>query len=366
MPAVKQDYYEILGVTRNATQDEIKRAYRKLAIKYHPDRNKGDKAAEEKFKLINEAYQVLSDPKRRALYDKYGDRWREAEALEKAGVNPDQVWTGAGAAGTERTYAWTETGPGGRRTWRVHVGGFGDLDFGGFEDIFGDLFEQFRTAGRRGTQATARRGQDIEGEIWLTFSEAFRGCQKDVQLHLQVPCEECGGSGQAGLGLCRACRGAGYEVRTKEIRVKVPAGVREGSRIRLAGQGQPGLFGGPAGDLLITVRLHPHPVFRLEGDDLHIELPVTPWELALGAKVDVPTPDGLVTMTVPAGSRAGQIMRIKGRGWRRQDGTRGDLFVKLTCVVPEPTSQQERKAYEQLAKACKVDVRAEVKRLGTL
>ena len=354
MAKTSQDYYQILGVNRNATPREIKRAYRKLAIKYHPDRNRGKKKTEERFKLINEAHQVLSDPKKRALYDKYGSQWQQAEALERSGVNPDHAWAGAGGFG------------GGRRgSSPFGFEGF-DLDVGDLGDLFGNIFRGRRATGRTARQATSRRGRDTEGNIQLTLSEAFHGCQKDLDLQVQEPCRQCGGTGQSAAGPCGSCRGTGLSIRRKQIRVKVPAGVRDGSKIRLAAQGEPGMFGGPPGDVLIQVRLTPHPVFRLQQEDLHIDLPVTPWELALGAKVDVPTPTGLVETTIPAGSRSGQVLRLRGQGWPGRRGARSDLFAHLLCTVPPISNEAQRRALQELAKNSPADVREQIKRQGVL
>lgn len=360
MAAATQDYYELLGVPRSASQEEIKRAYRKQAIKYHPDRNKGNKQAEERFKLINDAYQVLSDPKRRKFYDKYGSEWKQAEAAEKAGLHPDQVWGGVGAGRGGYTY---QQGP---REWHGHVSGMEGIDL---EDLFGGIFDRFRggTAqaepwgGRRRAATEPTRGQDAQGEVRLTLSEAYHGTKKDISLQVQEVCPECGGTGRKGRRLCPTCQGAGSLMRSRHITVKVPAGVKEGSRIRLAGQGSPGVMGAPAGDLFITVRLQPHPVFTLKGEDLHVNLPVTPWEVALGAKVEVPTPTGIVEMTVPAGSKGGQTLRLRGRGWPRRGDGHGDLYVHLAVTVPPATDEAQRQAYEQLARSAVVDVRQDLK-----
>lgn len=377
MPATTQDYYAILGVQRGATQDEIKRAYRKQAIKYHPDRNKGNKQAEERFKLANEAYQVLSDPKRRAFYDKYGENWRQAEAAEKAGLNPDQVWGGGPGAGWQGGPPPWQGQPGaGTRDWNVHVNGMEGLDLGDLEDLFGGMFGRFRT-GRGGPQEGAEReprrrpseraaGQDVQGEIQLTLSEALHGTSKDIALQIQEPCPKCRGTGRTGRRVCDTCQGSGSVIRTRHITVKVPAGVRDDSKIRLAGQGSPGLGGQPAGDLYITVRLQPHSVFKFEGKDLRIDVPVAPWELVLGTKIDVPTPSGLVEMTVPAGSKAGQTMRLRNQGWPDRRGGRSDLFVHLVAAVPPVTDDAQRRAYEDLARTSRVDVRKDLKSQAAL
>jgi DnaJ-class molecular chaperone len=368
MPAATQDYYELLGVARGATQDEIKRAYRKQAIKYHPDRNKGNKQAEQRFKLANEAYQVLSDPKRRALYDKYGADWKQAEAAEKAGFNPDQVWGGAGsrAGGGPQSYQR------GSRDWQTHVNGMEGIDLGDLQDIFGGMFDRFRTGEqpvrgrRRGQPIEPAKGQDTHGEIPLTMPEAYHGVAKDISLQVQEPCPDCAGTGHKGRRACATCQGSGVLLHARKITVKVPPGVKDGSKIRLAGQGSPGTQGAPAGDLLISIRLMPHPVFTLQGDDLRMDLPVTPWELALGAKVDVPTPTGPVKMTLRPGSKTGQTLRLRGRGWPIRGGGHSDLYVHLATAVPPATSDAQREAYEQLAKTFTIDVRHDLQGQATL
>ena len=316
----------------------------------------------------NEAYQVLSDPKRRALYDKYGADWKQAEAAEKAGLHPDQVWGGAGAGrpGGPQTY---QQGP---RDWHGHVGGMEGIDMGDFQDLFGGMFDRFRTGeetgrGRRGRgPVEPTRGQDAQGEIQLTMSEAYHGTSKDISLQVQEICPECGGTGRKGRRTCPTCQGAGALLRTRKITVKVPPGVKEASRIRLAGQGSPGVQGTAAGDLFITIRLLPHPVFALKGEDLHVNLPVTPWEVALGAKVDVPTPTGLVEMAIPAGSKTGQTLRLRGQGWPVRGGGRSDLYVHLATTVPAPANDAQRQAYEQFGKVFDIDVRHDLRSQAAL
>ncbi len=353
MAANVLDYYEVLGVSRSASTDEIKRAYRKLAKKWHPDRNKGSKEAEEKFKAIGEAYEVLTDPDKRAKYDKYGENWRQAEAYEAAGVDPN--------AGVR----WS-SGPGG--AYRVHFGG-GPEDFGGFGDI-GSIFEEFFGGGgsrkRQARRPQRKRGQDIGGEIQLTLREALHGCTKTVQVQTTEPCATCNGSGHQQGQICRMCNGTGEVLQRKVIDVKVPAGVRNGSTIRLSGQGTAGKQGGSSGDLLITVRFLPHPIFRTDGDDVELDLPVAPWELALGAKVDVPTLTGTVTVTIPENSRNGRVIRLRGLGWPKKDGSKGNLLVRLMAAVPPAKNKQQRDAYEKLSEAFDKSVRAEWQKGATL
>ncbi len=338
-----RDYYEVLGVPRNASDEEIKRAYRRAAMKYHPDRNKGDKQAEQLFKEINEAYEVLSDPDKRAKYDKYGHHWKQAEAYEAAGIDPH--------AGVR----WS-TGPGG---YRVYVDGDIPDSFGGFDfDDFGSLFGHVG----RGRTATAgrprpQRGRDIAGELHLTLREAYHGCSKMVQVQVPEACPDCSGAGHANGRLCRGCNGGGEILRRRQIEVKVPAGVRDGTRVRLSGQGMAGTGGGASGDLFITIRLRPHPVFRVIGSDVELDLPVAPWELALGATVDVPTLTGTASVKIPPNTPNGRVIRLRGLGWPTRDGKRGNLLVRLVAAVPPATTAAQREAYRHLAESFAGSVR---------
>ena len=293
-----KDYYEILGVARTATPEEIRAAFRKKAREYHPDVAKDKVKGAEKFKEVNEAYEVLSDPAKRAKYDSMG---REAPGGGFA-------WQGTAEAG------------GGPDMEEFHFGGTGYSDF--FEHLFGGMAGGgFRgPSGRR----MARRGSDIEGDLMVTLEEAFRGSTREVTLQ----------------------RGAGQ---TETYRVKIPAGVREGQRIRLAGKGESGRGGGESGDLYLWVRLARHPDLRVEGSDVYADVELAPWEAVLGAGVPVPTLDGAVTLKVPAGSTAGQKLRLRGQGLPREDGGRGDLYAVLEIEVPPEVGLEERKLWEKLA-----------------
>lgn len=317
-----RDYYETLGVARTATQEEIQRAYRKLARQHHPDVDK-TAGATERFGEINEAYEVLKDPEKRKKYDRLGANWKNGQDF-----TPPPGWSPRRGGGGARVHT--------SRDFSSVGGGTGD--FGGFSDFFdamfgggfgaggGDPFERMRAgAGVGGPgRATVRRGADVEAEISVPIEDALRGASRTFTL-----------------------RGASGDEKT--ITVKIPAGVAPGSVIRLAGQGHGGTGGGGPGDLLLTVRLEPHPRYRVEGDDLVVSLPIAPWEAALGAKVDVPTLDGEVTLSIPAGTQSGQRMRIRGRGLpTRQSGARGDLFVEARIVVPGSLSNEERALYERL------------------
>ena len=309
MAVTYKDYYDILGVPRTASQEEIKAAYRRLARKYHPDVNPGDKAAEEKFKEINEAYEVLGDPKKRELYDRLGPNWKAGSEF-----TPPPGWE------------------------RIRLD-FGDFDFftgapGGFSDFFETLFGGLRgrTAGRHaGPGTTTRwgsRAADVETEIELSLEEAHRGTTRRLTLPTG-----------------------------KSLEVKIPAGVRDGSVIRLAGQG--GQAGGLAGDLYLRVKLQPHPVFKVSGDDLYTEVPVTPWEAVLGAKILVPTLDGMAEVSLPPGAQTGQKLRLRGQGLTRRRGGRGDQYVELKIVVPPRPTAAERKLFEQLARESKFNPRSD-------
>jgi curved DNA-binding protein len=318
-----QDYYEILGIKRDATEKEIKAAYRKLARKWHPDlhTDKKKKEAEEKFKKINEAYEVLGDPEKRARYDRLGSNWRDGQNFE-----PGPNFEGMHFYETEDL----KTG---------FKGGFSEF----FESLFGGAY-------RRGAAFTKEpvRGQDIEGEIELTLEEAFRGVVKTVQVSGRAICPECNGTGLKGRNFCSRCAGSGTYPESKSLEVKIPAGIREGSRIRLKGQGSEGLGGTPRGDLYLKVRYLPHPVFKVKGNDLETEVLLSPEQAVLGDKVPVPVLDGKVTVTVPAGSRAGTRLRLRGKGLPDQDGGRGDEYVRIVIDIPANLSEKEKNLYQEL------------------
>jgi len=329
-----RDYYDVLGVAKTATEDEIKSAYRKLARKYHPDVNPGDKSAEEKFKEINEAYEVLSDADKRKKYDELGPNWKAGQDFR-----PPPNWEGA----------------------NVEFGDFGDFFGGGrgasgFSDFFESLF-----GGRRGPRrgaGFAMRGQDVEAEIPLTLEEAHRGVKRTITLQVTETCPDCKGSGVKDAKTCPTCRGAGAIRRPKSLEVTIPAGVRDGSVIRLPGQGEPGSSGAPAGDLFLRVRLQPHRLFNTVGEnDVQIELPVAPWEAALGAKIPVPTLDGPVEMKIPPGSQGGQRLRLRGQGLNRRGGGRGDEYVKIRIVIPPMLTPKEKELFEKLAAESRFNAR---------
>jgi curved DNA-binding protein len=343
--AVKtRDYYEVLGVGRGASDDDIKTAYRKLARKHHPDLNPGDKAAEERFKELQEAYDVLSDAEKRKLYDRHGENWRVAQ---QGGGTPPPGWERARAGG----------GGGGPQAGGFDFSGF---DFGGggaggfdFEDLFGRVGR-----GRGGGRRTSR-GSDVEAELELSLEEAHRGGHRTLQMQAAETCPTCQGTGVTSDNkTCPTCGGAGQVLRPKTVEVNIPAGVRDGQTLRLAGQGGAGANGAPAGDLYLRIRLRPHPVFNVRGDDLEVELPVAPWEAVLGAKVEVPTIDGKAEVTIPAGAQSGQRLRLRGQGLNKRKGGRGDEYVRLKIVVPKEPSDEERRLFEELKRVSRFNPRA--------
>jgi curved DNA-binding protein len=318
--APARDFYEVLGVSRTATQDEIQRAYRKLARANHPDVNK-DPGAEERFKEISEAYDVLSDPETRRRYDAFGADFRRIPD----DVDPDTWNRAAAGAGGRGSRAGA-----GRRAGRGptadtgFTAGFGD-DIN-LDDLFGGMF-----GGRAGRGWGPIPGADQEAVIELTVEEAYRGTRRSVTLE------------------------GGGETRTLEV--TIPAGVTSGQRIRLAGQGGRGTEGASAGDLYLIVRIAPHPKYRVEGRDLYVELPLAPWEAALGTTAAVDTPDGEAKVKVPAGTSSGRRLRLRGRGLPNPRGKPGDLFAEVRIVVPKELSAQERRLFEELAAKSTFDPR---------
>ncbi len=311
-----KDYYETLGVKRDATQDEIKRAYRKLARKYHPDVS-SEPDAEERFKEVKEAYEVLKDPEKRAAYDQLGSRWREGQDFQ-----PPPGWD----AGFE-----------------FRGGGFTDADAAQFSEFFESLFggrgAHFHTGGRR--RRRSFKGEDHHAKILIRLEDAYQGATRSIQL--QVP--ELTPDGHVTL-------------RRRTLQVKIPKGIAAGQQIRLAGQGAPGIEGGPAGDLYLEVEFEPHPLYQVDGRDLYLTLPIAPWEAALGARVQVPTLGGRVDLRIPAGSQSGQKLRLKGRGLPGR--TPGDQYVVLKIVVPRRLDDKGRALFEQMAREIPFNPREEL------
>ncbi len=346
MPVKYKDYYQALGVARNASDDEIKKAFRKLARQYHPDVAKNKKQAEEKFKEINEAYEVLGDAPKRKRYDELGPDWNSG-----AGFRPPPGWQ-SGQGG------FRSQGPGGPDS-EFQFGGTGFSDF--FEHVFGSRGGR----GRRGPawqggfaedDLAVERGQDMEGNLLVTLEEAMRGSLRTVSARHTVPCGECGGTGARARMACRACGGTGQVAKTDTYQVKIPPGVTEGQRLRVAGRGQAGAGGAAPGNLYLRVRLAKHPDFTVENHNLIYEASLAPWEAVLGAKIAVPTLNGGISIRIPPGTQNGQRLRVRGRGLPQRAGG-GDLIVVARIEVPERVSDSERKLWEQLARESRFDPR---------
>jgi molecular chaperone DnaJ len=351
---VSKDYYEILGVGRSASADEIKKAYRQAALRHHPDRNPEDKdGAERKFKEASKAYQVLSDADKRAQYDRYGEA----------------AFEGPGAGGFDFSSAFAS---------------------GAFEDVLGDLFGDFFGGGGRRSRTRATRGDDLRYDLEISFEDAARGCEKHISVPRTMSCETCSGSGakpgtsadtcsacggagqvrfQQGLfqiaktcgqcngegkinkNPCQTCRGAGRTRTLREIKVKVPAGVDHGSRLKLRGEGEAGLRGGPTGDLYVVLSVREHALFHRDGANVVCQRPVSMVDAALGAELDVPTLDGVVKLKIPPGTQHGKVFRLSGKGvpdLRRGGSARGDQFVSVQIEIPTKLGRKQKKLLEQL------------------
>jgi DnaJ-class molecular chaperone len=331
-----RDYYSILGVNKKASEKEIKSAYRKLARKYHPDVNPGDKSAEAKFKEINEAHAVLTDPERRRKYDTLGPDWeKRMQSRARPGAT---TYTTGGTAGTADFSDFFETLFGAQRNG-TNNGGF---DIG---SIFG------RGKGARPTPS-AQRGSDVEQAVDVTLQEAFHGVERNFSVQTAAVCPTCNGTGLQGDNLCPTCHGQGSIAKSKRLDVKIPAGVRDGSRVRVSGEGNPGAGGAPAGDLFLVVNVLPDPVFKREGDDLHTEVSVPLTTLVLGGETSVPTMTGRVTMRVPASTPNGRVMRLAGQGMPNlKTKAQGNLYAKLNASLPTSLDDKQRELFQQLAQA---------------
>ncbi len=357
MPESKRDYYEVLEVDRNTSEADLKKAYRKLAKKYHPDLNPGDKVAEAKFKEVNEAYEVLNDPQKRARYDQYGH----------AGVDPNG-FSGAGA-------------------------GFGDFDFGGIGDIFESFFGGSGFGRSSRSRSGPQKGADLKYSMEISFEEAAFGLEREINISRHEKCGTCGGSGAkpgtspstctkcGGTGQvqykqstpfgqfvnvkacdacggegkiisnpCPTCNGRGKLKKNVKIKLNIPAGIDDGQTMSLRGEGDPGSKGGPAGDLFVTIRVKAHPLFKRQGNDVTCEMPITFVQAALGAELEVPTLDGKVKYTMPEGTQTGTIFRLKGKGipFLRGNG-RGDQYVKVEIDVPKKLSEKQKELLVQFA-----------------
>jgi len=323
-----KDYYKVLGVSKGAGADDIKKAFRKLARKYHPDVNPGDKKAEEKFKEINEAYEVLSDPDKRRKYDTLGPNWQE-----QFGFQP-----GAG----RRTYSYRGS----------------PMDFDsatGFSDFFEALFGRSSAAGSRTNRNDYRRrvGDNIEQPVEVTLQEAYLGGTRTFNIQSTEVCPLCRGTGEVAGKVCANCSGQGMLARNKRIQVKIPAGVDNGSRIRVAGEGQPGIGGGPRGDLFLVISVKPDSIYERKGDDLYADIEVDLVSAMLGGEVPVPTPDGRrLILTIPAETQNGRMFRLANKGMPRLRGEgNGNLFARVKVVLPMGLTGEERRLFEQLARS---------------
>lgn len=361
---MSKDYYEILGIDKNASEDDIKKAFRKLAMKYHPDRNPGDKAAEEKFKEVNEAYQILSDPKKKSQYDQFGTADFDAQG-----------------------------GP----------GGFGGFNFGGFQDFggFGDIFDTFFGGGTSSSKSNGpQRGADLQYTLNLTFEEAAFGAAKEIEISRNEDCRTCGGTGakpgtrpvtcdkcrgtgqirmqkRTGFGNfttvtvcdkcggkgtiinepCPDCHGSGRVRRRRKITINVPAGVDDGNTIPLRGEGEPGVRGGEHGDLYIEINVLPHKLFKRQDFDVICEIPVSFPQAALGSEIDVPTIDGMIKYVIPEGTQSGSVFRIKGKGIPKLRGYgRGDEVIRVIVEVPRRLNEKQKTLLKNYAESCGEDV----------
>ncbi|MFO7595136.1 MAG: DnaJ C-terminal domain-containing protein [Desulfocurvibacter africanus] len=313
-----KDYYELLGVKRGASQEDISKAFKKLARKYHPDLNPSDKTAEDKFKEINEAYEVLKDPEKRKMYDSLGPNWQQGQDFQPPPGFENMNFgfqSGGGRGGAGFDFSdFFESVFGGGGGFSQARGGFGGAGAG----------QGFHGAG--GRTARPRRGQDAEAEIELSLEEVLRGGTKAVTVTEQGP---------GGMPVPRT------------LNVNIPAGIKEGQRIRLSGQGGPGMAGGPAGDLYLRVKLAPHPLYKVEEGNIVLDLPLAPWEAAMGATVNVPTLDGQVELKVPAGMGSGRKMRLRGKGLGPA-GRRGDMYVRIMVQVPQAEDEEVRRLWSEL------------------
>lgn len=316
------NYYDILGVGKSATDQEIKQAYRRLARRYHPDFNPGDKSAEAKFKEINQAHEVLSDAEKRKKYDRFGDQWQHADQFAQRGAPRWEPRSGGA-----QTFQWE------------------DLSEAG--DV-GDIFETF--FGGRGGRRVPRRGKDVEHAIEVTLEEAYSGSTRVLELSGENVCPNCGGAGMVRNRPCPVCRGTGRSASgTRRLEVKIPPGVVTGSRIRMASEGEPGGAGGPKGDLYLIVEVIPHPVFEREGDDLKITVDVPLLTAVLGGEVEIPTMKGKVALKVPPETQNGRVFRLAGLGMPHLgDSRRGDLLARVNITLPSNLSSREKALYEEL------------------
>jgi len=372
---VSQDLYDVLGVGKDASEPQIKKAYKRLARKYHPDLNKDDPKAEERFKQITEAFEVLGNPDKRKLYDEFGP------VVLRPGFDPEQArqyarWQGGGASSGSDFHPFGDDGQ------QIP-----------FDDLFGSMFGGGFSQGRR--RQTQVRGQDVRASIELALIQALKGGKVDLtvqvpqpcpnchgtgrtgqprvcpacggtgrralgkgMLNIQIPCDECAGTGQLAGPPCPRCGGTGSILKRQRLKVKIPQGIKDGDTIRLSGKGRPGMRGGGNGDLYLQVHVRPHPWLRRDEDDLYMKLPVTVPEAVSGASVEVPTLDGTVRVKIPRGSNNGQKLRLRGKGVaKKSGGGKGDLFVELSVVLPDGGNDDLERIAQSMAPFYTLDIR---------
>lgn len=375
-----KDYYKILGVDKNASAKDIKKTYRKLARKYHPDVNPDNTEAEAKFKEINEAYEVLKDKEKRKKYDEFGKYYAEG------GGSPGSGFPGGGQQGA---YGY-QTYPGGSK---YTAGDMGDLESilgrsGGFSDFFESLFGgRIKKKQARGGKACDRpytyqagpdmgginydmgsfqqqpqKGNDIESPIDLTLKESAFGTNKVLEFNKETVCHECGGSGVKGSMMCQLCHGKGVVFKLRRLEVTIPPGVKDGSKVRMKGEGALSRTGGNPGDLYLVVKIKHHPYFELKDGDLYCDVPITITEAVLGAEIDVPTLKGRLTMKIPSGTQTGRVFRLREQGFPSLNNSKknGDFFVITRIVIPEKINDDEKKLFEQLKEFHHKNPRAEI------
>jgi len=322
-----QDYYELLGVPRDAKPDAIKKAYRKLALKWHPDQHESEQkaTAEARFKKISEAYEVLSDPEKRAKYDRFGQNWKQGQEFTPPSG--------------ERTMS--------REEFEAAFGGGG-----GFSDFFQSVFgNQFRRDFGGGPSQHARyryRGADVRADLALPISDALQGGKRSLQVPARVHCPTCGGVGFVSEHVCPTCAGVGQVERNQTIELKIPDNLRDGMSLRLKGLGEPDQDGGEPGDLFLTLRLKDDDRVRVLGDDVEVRVTLTPWDAENGTRVDVRTARGVVTLTIPAESRTGKRLRLRGQGLARRDGGHGDVFARVELDLPRTLTARQKELLEEL------------------
>ncbi len=384
MPS-QRDYYETLGVKRASSPDEIRKAYKKLARKFHPDLNPGDKSAEERFKEIQEAYGILSDPKKRQMYDQFG--FYSENAQPGGGFHPGAE-QGFGFDFGGFDFSAFTPGGGGRP-------GGGEAGFGGFSEIFNQFLGG---RGKSRAKAQPQKGTDLEYALNIDFWQSIRGAQIRLKVNRQAVCGRCNGTGSSGgmtsicpqcggtgtvsqmagamrfnltcprcngsgqlRDACPECHGEGRVITADAVEVRIPAGVQSGSRLRVAGKGNAGVMGAPPGDLYITVRVDPHPFFEREGDDIRIRVPVTVWEASLGTKIEVPTIDGRALLKIPQGTHNGQRFRLREKGvMNHRKGVRGDQIVEVSLMAPQARDERTREILRELASLHPEDPRGEI------